>query len=544
MSRLVASQASKKKEKKYVCDFCLNMFGSQALLDDHTEYCSKHDAMNVVMPKPERNILKFKNVQNSIECPVKMFGDFEGFMKSIYEKHEETKLYQRHVPSAFCLYVVSRVESFSMDPITYVSQGEDDRVDKVFAKKLEEVTKKIYETFKEPVPMIFDEAAKRLHESQHECYACGERFKDDDVNLRKVRDHCHYTGKYRGALHNKCNLRLKTTRTIPVFLHNLTGYDCHLFVKRLADSPGDINCIPHNEEKYITFKMRVLVDTITKEDKEVNIYSCLKFVDTLNFMRNSLEKLVGNLEKPSFKNMAKYFQGEKLDLMLRKRVYPYEYMTGVERFWEKSLPPKEEFAPMLGAGVISDSQAMITPSHIFDEDFQHVQRFYEVFGCKNLADLTRKYCMSDVILLADVFESFIDVCLEKYGLKPSHYTTAPALSWDALLKMTGVKLELLTDNDMHLFFEEGIREGVSTIMNRYAKANNPYMGKVRGKTPKEVMEELRRRTNTEQQFSIKAVCEYFLGFSEQEIRDLRERMEAGEVFNPEEASVYIQYLDA
>ena len=185
--------------------------------------------------------------------PVKIYADFESFLEPIDRKHGETKLYQRHVPSAFCFYVVSRVEGFSMDSVTYVSRGEDDRVDRVFVEKLEEVKKKIYETFKESRPMIFDEAAKRLHDSQDECYACGERFDEKKVNLRKVRDHCHYTGKYRGALHSKCNLRLKRTRTIPVFFHNLTGYDCHLFVKRLADSPGDVSCIPRNEEKYVTF---------------------------------------------------------------------------------------------------------------------------------------------------------------------------------------------------------------------------------------------------------------------------------------------------
>ena len=80
MSHLVSSQASK-KEKKYVCDFCLNMFGSQELLDDHTKYCSKHDVVNTVVPKPEKNILKFKNVQNSLECPVKIYGDFESFLE-------------------------------------------------------------------------------------------------------------------------------------------------------------------------------------------------------------------------------------------------------------------------------------------------------------------------------------------------------------------------------------------------------------------------------------------------------------------------------
>ena len=246
-------------------------------------------------------------------------------------------------------------------------------------------------------------------------------------------------------------------------------------MKRLADSAGDVSCIPRNEEKYVTFNKQVLVDTVVKDEKKVNIFSRLKFVDTMNFMRTSLEKLVGNLEKPSFEHTGKYFRGKELDLMLRKGIYLYEYMTGVERLREKSLPPKEGFASLLGAGVILDSEEMITPSDISDEDYQHAKKVFEAFGCENLADYTRLYCKSDVLLLADVYESFIDVCLKKYELDPSHYITAPALSWDAMLKMTGVKLELLTDIDMHLFFEKGIRGGNSVITNRYAKANHKYV---------------------------------------------------------------------
>ena len=129
MSALVSSQVSK-KEKKYVCDFCLCPYGAQDLLDARTEYCSKHDAVNTVMPVRGRNILKFKNIQNTIECPIDEVGG-------------ETRLHQRHVPSAFCLYVVSRVEGSHMDPITHVCQGEDNEVDRVFVQKLEEVMRKI-----------------------------------------------------------------------------------------------------------------------------------------------------------------------------------------------------------------------------------------------------------------------------------------------------------------------------------------------------------------------------------------------------------------
>ena len=117
----------------------------------------------------------------------------------------------------------------------------------------------------------------------------------------------------------------------------------------------------------------------------------------MNFMRTSLEKLVGNLDKASFEPTGKYFQGEELDLMLRKGVYPYEYMTVVQRLCEQSLPPKEEFASLLRAEVISDSDAIIAPSHISDEDYQHAQKVFEAFGCENLAVYTELYCKSDVL---------------------------------------------------------------------------------------------------------------------------------------------------
>ena len=139
-----------------------------------------------------------------MKCPIKIYADTESFLSPIDERRGETELYQRRVMSTFCFYVVSRVKGFSMDPVTYVMESEDDKVERIFMEKLEEVTKKIYETFTISAKMIFDDDARRLHESLTECYACEKEFDGD-----KVRDHCHYTGKYRGALHLKCNLRLK-----------------------------------------------------------------------------------------------------------------------------------------------------------------------------------------------------------------------------------------------------------------------------------------------------------------------------------------------
>ena len=86
------------------------------------------------------------------------------------------------------------------------------------------------------------------------------------------------------------------------------------------------------------------------------------------------------------------------------------------------------------------------------------------------------YLRTDVVLLANVFESFRRVCLENYGLDPSHFYTAPGLAWKACLKKTGIRLELLLDPDMLLMFERGIRGGITQSVHRWAAANNPYMG--------------------------------------------------------------------
>ena len=356
-----------------------------------------------------------------MEWPIKFYVDTESILSNIDETHGKMKLHQRHVMSAFCLYPVFRVKAFSMEPVTYVMKDERDNVDKILVDNLEETAKKVYETFKTSVPMIFDGDARKLHESLTECYACGKELGDD-----KVKDHCRYTGKYRGTLHSECNLKLKRTRTIPVLLHNLSGYDSHMFVKRLADTEGRVRS---PEEKYITFNKNVLVDVVDGE----NIYVRLKFLDTFRFMGKSLAKLVKNTV--SFKHTDKYFTAEQQKLLRRKEVYPYDYMTDVSKFPETELPPKEAFDSWLNsAGTVSCSDEFdeMRPKEISDEDYEHAQKVFKDFACKNLGDYTGLYVKTDTVQLADVMENFIDVCLEKYKLDPVHYVTAASLAYDAI----------------------------------------------------------------------------------------------------------------
>ena len=153
----------------------------------------------------------------------------------------------------------------------------------------------------------------------------------------------------------------------------------------------------------------------------------------------------------------------KFILLLRKGVYPYEYMDNWERFNETSLPNKESFYSNLNM------------ENIDDIDYRHGNNIFKIFGLKNLGVYHDLYVQSDTLLLADVFENFRNKYLEVYELDPAHFLSLPGLAWEACLKKTNIKLELLTDYDMLLMVEEGIRGGICHSIHRYTKANNKYM---------------------------------------------------------------------
>ena len=213
-------------------------------------------------------------------------------------------------------------------------------------------------------------------------------------------------------------------------------------------------------EKFITFKI-----------------GNLHFKDSAQFLTTSLDKLVANLKakaikenniKGIFSTTWKYFQTNwkhlpetAFELLTKKGVYPYTYMDSFDRFTEEQLPPKQKYYSDLSLKDISD------------EDYKFAHQLWETYGLKNLGELHDLYCETDVMLLADIFENIRKLSLENYKLDPTHFCTAPGLSWSAALKYTKIQLELLTDPDMSLFIDKGLVGGISLIANHYAKANSP-----------------------------------------------------------------------
>ena len=211
---------------------------------------------------PPRNTkLCFDNYHKQLPIPLVVYADFECFTKpmSTCSPNPEDSYncnYQKHEPSGFCLYIKGLDPNITFKPILYTKTKESDNIPVIFVSKLAKVTNKIYNDFYcRPTPLKLTPAEQESFNKAETCHICKKELLSD-----KVRDHCHFTGKYRGAAHNSCNLPCRKPMILPVIFHNLQGYDAHLFIKQLSRLPGELNCIPSTEEKYISFSKKIKVD--------------------------------------------------------------------------------------------------------------------------------------------------------------------------------------------------------------------------------------------------------------------------------------------
>ena len=278
------------------------------------------------------------------------------------------------------------------------------------------------------------DAEKALYTNEKLCSICEKEFCIDKKGENykhhfKVRDHCHFNGKYRGAAHSICNIKYKLPKFIPAVYHNGSRYDNHLIIRQISkDCNGYFKCTGKNTEKYITFSMHVVKKDTSINKKRPETYS-FRFIDSYRFMGSGLENLVKNLAelhknlpdnvlKERFYNTYRLCGGnmEKLKLLSRKGVYPYEYMDSWDKF---SLPVqvKKEYY-----------YAELNDFNIDDSDIEHVKNICSTLNINSLGEYHDLYVQSDTTLLADVFENFKNNCINIDKLDPAYYLSAPALS--------------------------------------------------------------------------------------------------------------------
>ena len=451
----------------YACQNCLHCFSSKERLENHRKNgCDMFDPTKTELPKVIDGVIptiEFKHYTRKFKAPVVIYADFETLVQKVDWTHDSKKSSTTQLanlpPCSYGFNVVSDFKELNLGYQSYL--GED--ASELFLKNLLKVGDKIKSILKDEKEMIITKEQQKQFARAKACHICDNLFKDDDI---KVRDHCHITGLFRGAAHQSCNINFNYKNyKIPVYFHNLKGFDGHLIIQGLNKIGfTNIDIIAQNFEKYMTIKFGDFI-----------------ILDSFAFMSSSLDTLAKNLLKDGKENFKHTLTNDLSEsqrkLIVKKGVYPYEYMSSFDKFNETKLPPIGAFYSKLEEESISI------------ESYEHALKVWDAFNCKTMKDYHDLYLKTDIYLLTDIFEAFRNTAIINYDLDPSNghccskkeesywdaYYTLPNFAWDAMLKKTKVKLENITDVDMYLFFEQAIRGGTSLISHRYAKANNKYM---------------------------------------------------------------------
>lgn len=215
-----------------------------------------------------------------------------------------------------------------------------------------------------------------------------------------------------------------------------------------------ISVIAQTKEKYISFSKSIPVDEIINyKGKTEKVFIKLRFLDSFRFIGESLEKLANSLDSSQcFEIQKRFSDKKKFQLIRQKGVFPYSFVDSLKKLENEELPTIDDFYDEL------------RNEQIKTEEYDRALEVWKIFECKKLADYAIVYLISDCLILTDFFEAFRSVALNLFKLDPAQYYTAPGLSWDAMLKITEVKLELLTDVDMlHFFKNNGICHCSMTI---------------------------------------------------------------------------------
>jgi len=444
--------ADRKKDKNgrwhtregHLCFNCFSKLSTPTALASHVKWCHEKSGQRLVLPESNSHI-QYEKKQMEFKLGYIFFFDFETMQKDpervcscqpskLAKCKHKSKILAEHEAFAFSLTMFDR-HSELVEDVSYVGVDAMPKFMTTLTSLIEKYTQILANV--KPIQMSPEQEAQFLSATQ--CHICKERLLRD-----RVRDHDHLSGEYLGAAHNICNLHRKECKKIVGFAHNFSGYDSHLIMNELGKSSTKlhISAIPLNKEKF----------------KMLKLNNC-SLMDSMSFLNASLEKLVSTLKvsNHSFPLISQWLTDkDQCDLMLRKGVYPYEFVTDINKIDEcYELPPRESFFSKLSG---------TTPS---EEDYEHAQNVWKTFGCKSMRDYTELYVKADTFQLAEVMFQLRDAMYNEFGVDLCHYLSLPMMTKDIMLKTTGVKMELISDIEMIQMLRSNIRGGLSYVNQRH-----------------------------------------------------------------------------
>ena len=323
---------TKNKNKKWFCKSCLQCFSNENVMIKHKEDCLSINGVQSV--DVEERIINFENYSKQLPVSFKIYANFECNLQDteIYEG-SCTKKYHDDVPCRYAYKIVCIDDRFSKSIVVSRSKNDAYEFIRGILKEYKYCKNIIKKHFNKN--LIITEEEEYLFQQSNSCWICKKIINDDD---EKVRDHCLVTGKFRGAAHWSCNINLQQTKIIPVIFHNLKGCDSHLSFSVLHKSDVKISAIPNGLEKYMAFFLG----------------KNLVFIDSIQFMNFSLDKLVTNLSDKDFKYLVEEFGSRNLEILKQKGAYPYECMNSFKRINEDKLPARKYFFSSIKKGKIDN----------------------------------------------------------------------------------------------------------------------------------------------------------------------------------------------
>jgi len=503
---------------KYPCLTCSKLLNSKKLLAEHTRLgcnIARDGAVETMPRKYSHMMFESKNNKKTNHHPYVVYADFESLLIKVPKDDPRYRKGHRkiHEVSAYCILqlIWSKKHGDEVFKTVTKTRKDDQSVEdfmQEFMTDLKEVSFEAYRYFcKNERAVITPEDEKAFTQASH-CCLCKKAFKKDGI---RHRHHEHTTGLYLGPAHPNCNLTCNDWYfTNPVFFHNLKSYDSHHILAGLGNAVGDLkdgdyelgkltrekifdgslSAISESAEKLkcITWKPDYSARK-TSTQKCENPHITIDFKDSLAFMDSSLEDLVEALKATEealraknpkkhvntpFRNLHQYVKGlvtkdhrltikKGVSLLKRKGVMCYDYIDSLNALSLDHLPPIESFYNKL-------KDRPCPP-----EDYKHAQEVWKYFKCRTVKDYQEIYVATDVALLADVFQSFREMCHKYYKLDPAVFVSSPQMFTDAMLLFTNVKLDLLHDMEMYKFFEQAKRGGTTFLNEHYMKANNKYI---------------------------------------------------------------------